>query len=214
MYNDLTKIQVKILEFIKQELRDKGYPPSVREIGANVGLTSTSSVHNQLNNLEKKRYIKRGVSKQRAIEVVGFSPFSNKDTNYDEVSTVEDIINVPIIGNVAAGLPILAEENVEDTYPLPSSFVGTKECFMLHVKGESMKDAGILDGDMVIVKKQNTANNHDIVVALIENEATVKTFYKESNRIRLQPENPAFEPIYSTDCQILGKVIGVIRMFV
>ncbi len=126
---------------------------------------------------------------------------------------VDDVINVPIIGNVAAGLPILAEENVEDTYPLPSSFVGTKECFMLNVKGESMKDAGILDGDMVIVKKQNTANNNDIVVALIENEATVKTFYKEPNRIRLQPENPAFEPIYATDCQILGKVIGVIRMF-
>lgn len=213
MYNDLTKIQIKILEFIKQELKDKGYPPSVREIGGSVGLTSTSSVHNQLNNLEKKGYIKRGVSKQRAIEVVGFSPFTNNEPGYDEVSMVDDVINVPIIGNVAAGLPILAEENVEDTYPLPSSFVGTKECFMLNVKGESMKDAGILDGDMVIVKKQNTANNNDIVVALIENEATVKTFYKEPNRIRLQPENPAFEPIYATECQILGKVIGVIRMF-
>ena len=213
MYNDLTKIQAKILDFIKKEIKDKGYPPSVREIGTHVNLASTCSVHNQLKNLEKKGYIKRGVSKQRAIEVIGFSPYMQEDQTYEEMTSNDDIINVPIIGNVAAGIPILAEENVEDTYPLPSSFVGTKECFMLNVKGESMKDAGILDGDMVIVKKQNTAQNHDMVVAMIENEATVKTFYREKDRIRLQPQNPAFEPIYSTDCQILGLVIGVIRMF-
>ena len=212
MYNDLTKIQIKILDFIKAELKDKGYPPSVREIGSNVGLTSTSSVHNQLNNLEKKGYIKRGVSKQRAIEVVGFSPFTKDENQVDEVSLVDDVINVPIIGNVAAGYPILAEENVEDTYPLPSSFVGKKECFMLHVKGDSVINAGILNGDLVIVKKQNTANDHDIVVALIDDEATVKTFFKEQNRVRLQPENPVYDPIYSTDLKILGKVIGVMRM--
>lgn len=212
MYNDLTKIQIKILDFIKAELKDKGYPPSVREIGSNVGLTSTSSVHNQLNNLEKKGYIKRGISKQRAIEVIGFSPYQNNEEKIDEVSIVDDIINVPIIGNVAAGTPILAEENVEDTYPLPSAFIGKNECFMLNVKGDSMINAGILDGDMVIVKKQDTANDHDLVVALIEDEATVKTFFKEKNRIRLQPENPAYDPIYSTDCKIVGKVIGVIRM--
>ena len=212
MYNDLTKIQIKILDFIKAELKDKGYPPSVREIGSNVGLTSTSSVHNQLNNLEKKGYIKRGISKQRAIEVIGFSPYQNNEEKIDEVSIVDDIINVPIIGNVAAGTPILAEENVEDTYPLPSAFIGKNECFMLNVKGDSMISAGILDGDMVIVKKQDTANDHDLVVALIEDEATVKTFFKEKNRIRLQPEHPAYDPIYSTDCKIVGKVIGVIRM--
>jgi len=212
MYNDLTKIQVDILEFIKKELRDKGYPPSVREIGTSVGLNSTSSVHNQLNNLEKKGYIKRGVSKQRAIEVVGFSPFNKEESQIDEVSVVNDIINVPIIGNVAAGYPILADENIEDTYPLPSAFVGKNECFMLNVKGDSMKDAGILNGDLVIVKKQNTAMDHDIVVALIEDEATVKTFFKETNRVRLQPENPIYEPIYSDNLTILGKVIGVMRM--
>ena len=162
-----------------------------------MGLASTSSVHNQLNNLAKKGYIRRDSLKQRAIEII------------DEDK--EDVVYVPIVGKVTAGIPITAVENIEDTFPLPKSFTGNNDCFMLNVSGESMVGVGILDGDILIVKKQSTAYNRDIVVAMIDGEATVKTFYKEKDRVRLQPENPDFEPIYSDKVTILGKVIGVFR---
>lgn len=201
MYEDLSDVQLNILNYIKNELSEHGYPPSVREICAHTGLASTSSVHYQLNNLQKKGYLKRESEKQRAIELINDNPYGfNKD-----------IVNVPIIGKVAAGTPILAYENYEDMLPLPASFVKNKECFILTVQGSSMINAGIFDGDYVIVRMQATADNGDIVVAMIDDEATVKTLYKEENRVRLQPENPLMAPIYSDHAVILGKVIGVIR---
>lgn len=201
MYEDLSGIQIEILEFIKDELSKHGYPPSVREICTSVGLSSTSSVHHQLNNLEKKGYLKRDPLKPRAMEI----------TKSNSFLTRQEIVDVPIIGKVTAGEPILAIENYEDSFPLPVSFTSNADCFILSVRGSSMINAGILDGDYVIVKQQSTARNGEIVVALLEDEATVKTFYKEDNRIRLQPENPMMAPIYSKNVQVLGKVIGVIR---
>ena len=201
MYEDLTSVQKQILEYIKNELGEHGYPPSVREIGSSVGLASTSSVHHQLANLEKKGYLRRNPLKPRAIEILKSNPFIPK----------AEITEVPIIGTIAAGNPITAFEDYEETFPLPTSFVKTDNCFMLRVKGSSMINVGILEGDFVIVKQQSTARNGDIVVALLEDEATVKTFYKEENRIRLQPENPMMAPIFSRDVQILGRVIGVFR---
>lgn len=201
MYSDLSGRQLAILNFIKSELQKKGYPPSVREIGEAVGLSSSSTVHGHLAHLEEKGYIRRDPTKPRAIEVLdGSSNFVRKE-----------IINVPIVGKVAAGQPILAVENVEDTFPLPVDFVNNDNVFMLSVRGESMINAGILDGDYVLVRQQSHAKNGDIVVALLEDEATVKTFYKEKDYIRLQPENPALDPIYTTDVKVLGKVIGVFR---
>lgn len=202
MYEDLSAIQVQIFDFIREELSGRGYPPSVREIGAHVGLASTSSVHHQLNKLESKGYIKRDPQKPRAMEILKSSP----------ISPAHDIVEVPIIGTVRAGEPILAYEEYEDTFPLPSELVRNSQCFMLNVTGNSMINAGILDGDYVIVRQQPTANNGEIVVAMIEDGATVKTFYREADRIRLQPENPMLAPIYSREVTILGKVIGVIRM--
>ena len=201
MYDDLSGVQIEILDFIKDELNKRGFPPSVREICTSVGLSSTSSVHHQLNNLEKKGYLKRDPLKPRAMEVLNANPFVIR----------QEIVDVPIIGKVTAGEPILAVENYEDTFPLPVSFTNNSDCFILSVAGNSMINAGILDGDYVIVKQQNIARNGDIIVALIEDEATVKTFYKEENRIRLQPENPMMAPIYSKNVQVLGRVIGVIR---
>ncbi len=201
MYEDLTGIQIAILEYIKEELLKHGYPPSVREICSSVGLNSTSSVHHQLNNLESKGYLKRDPLKPRALEVVRSNPLISH----------QDTVDVPILGKVAAGIPILAQEEYDEYFPLPSSFVGNSQCFMLTIQGSSMINAGILDGDYVIVKKQNVANDGEIIVAMIEDEATVKTFYKEEDTIRLQPENPMMAPIYSRNVQILGKVIGVIR---
>ena len=201
MYEDLSGIQIAILEFIKEELGKRGYPPSVREICSSVGLSSTSSVHHQLNNLEKKGYLKRDPLKPRAMEIIKSNPFVAR----------QEIVDVPIVGTVTAGEPILAVENYEESFPLPASFTNNSECFMLLIKGSSMINAGILDGDYVIVKQQNSARNGEIVVALLEDEATVKTFYKEDNRVRLQPENPMMAPIYSKNVKILGKVIGVIR---
>ncbi len=201
MYEDLSGVQIAILDYIKEELMKHGYPPSVREICNSVGLASTSSVHHQLNNLERKGYIRRDPSKPRALEVVKSNPFVSRP----------DLIDVPILGKVAAGAPIYADQEYDDYFPLPSSFVNNAECFILKIQGSSMINAGILDGDFVIVKKQNTAKDKDIVVALIEDEATVKTFYKEKDTIRLQPENPIMAPIYSRNVNILGKVIGVIR---
>ncbi len=201
MYSDLNERQISILNFIKKELQKKGYPPSVREIGEAVGLSSSSTVHGHLAQLEKKGYIRRDPTKPRAIEVIeGEGNFVRKE-----------IINVPIVGRVTAGEPILAVENIEDTFPLPIEFVNNDNVFILSVRGESMINAGILDGDYVVVRQQSVARNGEIVVALLEDEATVKTFYKEKDYIRLQPENPYMDPIYATDVKILGKVTGVFR---
>ncbi len=203
MYEDLSGVQIQILEYLKEEKKKHSYSPSVREIGAAVGLKSTSSVQYQLNNLTQLGYIRRNPLKPRTIEII----------DDDEPMPETEMISVPIIGKVAAGAPILAVENYEDYFPLPASFLGRgdSECFMLLVQGSSMINAGIFEGDYVIVRQQNTARNGEIVVAMIDDEATVKTFYKEENSIRLQPENPMMAPIYARNVTILGKVIGVIR---
>lgn len=204
MYEDLSSKQLKILEFIKKELQSKGYPPAVREICSAVGLKSTSTVHGHLERLEKKGYIRRDPTKPRAIEIL------DKDSNIFSLNRKE-IVHVPIVGKVTAGEPILAVENIEDTFPLPIDFVENDSVFMLKIKGESMIEAGILDGDFVLIKQQNTATNGEIVVALLEDEATVKRFYKEKDYVRLQPENQFMEPIIAKDVSILGKVTGVYR---
>ncbi|RKD34509.1 transcriptional repressor LexA [Thermohalobacter berrensis] len=204
MYEDLSDKQKKILEFIKSEIQTKGYPPSVREICKAVNLKSTSTVHGHLSRLEKKGYIRRDSTKPRAIEVI------DKDSGNLYFSKKE-IVEVPIVGKVTAGTPVLAVENIEDTFPLPVEFAENSSVFMLEVNGESMIEAGILDGDYVLVKQQNTAINGDIVLALIEDEATIKRFYKEKDSIRLQPENQYMEPIIVKDVKILGKIIGVFR---
>lgn len=203
MFETLSDRQITILNYIKKEIKTKGYPPSVREIGEAVGLSSSSTVHGHLNQLEKKGFIRRDPSKPRTIELINHEA--------SEVEPAKEMINVPIVGQVAAGIPILAEENVEDTFPLPLDFVRSQQVFMLKVKGESMINAGILDGDFVLVKEQKTARNGEIIVALIEDEATVKRFFLEKDCIRLQPENDLLEPIYSKNAQVIGKVIGVFR---
>lgn len=203
MAEALSEKQKKILDFLKQEIRTKGYPPSVREICDAVGLKSTSTVHGYLERLEKKGLIRRDPTKPRAIEILDDMTYLSK----------KELVNVPIVGRVTAGQPILAVENIEDTFPIPTEYLHNSDVFMLSVRGESMIEAGILDGDYVLVQKQSTANNGDKVVALIEDEATVKTFYKERDHIRLQPENPLMDPIIVRDVIILGKVIGVIRLF-
>lgn len=203
MSEALSEKQKKILDFMKQEIRTKGYPPSVREICDAVGLKSTSTVHGYLSRLEKKGLIRRDPTKPRAIEILDDTTYLSK----------KELVNVPIVGRVTAGQPILAVENIEDTFPIPIEYLHNSDVFMLSVRGESMIEAGILDGDYVIVQKQSTADNGDMVVALIEDEATVKTFYKEHSYIRLQPENPHMDPIIVRDVIILGKVIGVIRLF-
>lgn len=197
---ELTIKQQEILDFIKSEINSKGYPPSVREICSAVGLKSTSTVHGHLDRLEKRGLIRRDPTKPRAIEVL------------DDFSYEKEIINVPIVGSVAAGQPILAVENIEDRFPIPADFFPNKnQMFMLQVRGQSMIGSGIMDGDYIIVQQQSTANNGDIVVALIDDSATVKTFYKEKDYIRLQPENPSMEPIIVDDCVILGKAVGLFR---
>ncbi|ASR47231.1 MULTISPECIES: transcriptional repressor LexA [Paenibacillus] len=200
--------QQAILEFIRNEVRLKGYPPSVREIGEAVGLASSSTVHGHLDRLEKKGLIRRDPTKPRAIELLGQDEADNSNLiNYS-------ISRVPVVGKVTAGLPITATENIEDYFPLPQHFVGEDKIFMLSVVGESMIEAGIANGDYVIVRQQQTADNGDIVVAMTdEDEATVKTFYKEKDHIRLQPENPAFEPLRLKHVSILGKVVGLFRDF-
>ena len=196
--------QLAIMDFIKSEVREKGYPPSVREIGESVGLASSSTVHGHLERLEKKGLIRRDPTKPRAIEILGMD---------DSVSAFSHTISrVPLIGRVTAGVPITATENIEDYFPLPNDFVKDDNVYMLSVVGESMIDAGIHDGDYVIVRQQSSANNGDIVVAMNEeDEATVKTFYKEKDHIRLQPENSSMEPIRLSNVTILGKVIGLFR---
>ena len=194
--------QQRILEFIKSEIQSKGYPPSVREIGDAVGLKSTSTVHGHLVRLEKKGLLHRDSMKPRAMEVTNDPTFSRSNTT-----------SVPLVGRVTAGVPILAEENVEDFFVIPDEMLGDGEHFALWVKGESMIQAGILDGDYVIVRKQPEANNGDIVVALIDDEATVKRFYKENGHFRLQPENPAMQPIIVDHVAILGKVVMLYRKY-
>lgn len=200
---DLTRRQEQILEFIRAEVNRRGYPPSVREIGEAIGLSSSSTVHSHLAALESKGYIRRDPSKPRALEVLDYRD-TGSAVDYGQVHAV------PLVGSVAAGVPILAAENIEQTLPLPAEFSG-EQTFILRVKGESMIEAGILDGDFVVVKQQPTAVNGDIVVAMIDEEATVKTFYREADRIRLQPENSALEPIYSREVTVLGKVVALFR---
>lgn len=195
--------QAQILECIKEVTLSRGYPPTVREIGLEVGLKSSATVHAHLDNLEAKGYIRRDPTKPRAIEIVD-----------DEFALARrEYAQIPIVGRVAAGEPILAEENIMDYFPIPADMLPGDEVFMLIVRGDSMINAGILDGDKVIVRQKNTARNGDIVVALIEDGATVKTFYREKDHIRLQPENPDYDPILVRDVQILGEVIGVFRLF-
>lgn len=200
-YGKISAKQQEILEYIKDEILHKGYPPAVREICQAVNLKSTSSVHSHLETLEKNGYIRRDPTKPRAIEIMDDTFNLNR----------REMVNVPILGNVAAGEPLFAEENIEDYFPIPAEMVPNSEVFMLHVRGESMINVGILDGDNVLVQQQSTAKDGDMVVALVEDSATVKTFYKEDGYIRLQPENDTMEPIIVPDCQILGKVFGIFR---
>lgn len=202
----LSSRQQAIIDFIRKEVRDKGYPPSVREIGEAVGLASSSTVHGHLARLEKKGLIRRDPTKPRAIELL-----SDEDRFQDNFE--EHVVRVPVIGKVTAGEPITAIEDVEEYFPLPEHIVTSDKVYMLRVSGNSMIEAGILDGDYVIVRQQSVANNGDIVVAMTEDdEATVKRFFKEKNHFRLQPENSAMEPIILESVTILGKVIGVYRL--
>ena len=202
MKPNLTKRQEQIFNFIKQSVLEKGYPPSVREIGAAVGLNSSATVHSHLNSLENKGLIRRDPTKPRAIEILD-----------DSFQSVVVAVPVPVVGRVTAGAPILAVENIEEYFPLPRQVIRDQEVFILQVRGDSMIEAGILDGDYVLVRRQNFADNGDIVVALLGEEATVKTFYKEKTHIRLQPENSALSPILTQNVTVLGKVIGVFRLF-
>ncbi len=197
----LSDKQQQILEFIKQRILEKGYPPAVREICEAVHLRSTSSVHSHLETLERKGYIRRDPTKPRAIEIID-----------DEFNLARrEIIHIPIVGTIAAGEPILATENIEDYFPMQPDFISNKNTFMLHVRGESMINAGILDGDMVIIEQQSTASNGDIVAAMIDDSATIKTFYKEDGHYRLQPENDTMDPIIVSEISIIGKVVGLYR---
>ena len=203
-YGRISKKQQEILDYIKNEILNRGFPPAVREICEAVHLKSTSSVHSHLEALEKNGYIRRDATKPRAIEIL--------DDQFNLVR--REVVNVPLVGTVAAGQPILAVENIEGYFPIPSEFMPNAQSFMLKVKGDSMINAGIFDGDQVLVKQQPTADNGDIVVALVEDSATVKTFYKEKGYYRLQPENDTMDPIIITgEIQILGKVFGVMRFY-
>lgn len=208
---ELNKREKTILKFIEKQIMTDGYPPSVREIGQAVGLSSTATVHGYLERLEKKGYIKKKDKKGRTLRLLKGSTGETKKTSSKDFYTQKELVEVPVVGKITAGMPILAVENVTDTFPIPIDFVGNSDCFMLTVRGESMIEAGILDGDYILVKKQNNANNGEIVVSLIEDEATVKTFYKEKDHIRLQPENSTMDPIIVPTCEILGKVAGVFR---
>ena len=202
-YGKISKKQLEILEYIKSEILRIGYPPAVREICEAVNLKSTSSVHSHLETLEKNGYIRRDPTKPRAIEII--------DDTFN--LTRREMVNVPIVGQVAAGEPILAEQNITNYFPIPIEFMPNNETFLLTVKGESMINAGILDGDMVLVESTSVASNGEMVVALVDDSATVKTFYKEESIYRLQPENDTMEPIIVSEVELLGKVIGVFRFF-
>lgn len=203
MPGTITPKQQEILDYIKSEILKRGFPPAVREICEAVHLKSTSSVHSHLESLEKNGYIRRDPTKPRAIEIL--------DDSFQMVR--REMVNVPIVGTVAAGVPILAEQNIDSYFPIPAEYMPNEQSFILRVKGESMINAGILDGDCVLVRQQQTADNGDIIVALIEDSATVKTFYKEDGYFRLQPENDTMDPIIVTELAILGKVFGVFRFF-
>ena len=203
-YGRISSKQQEILDYIKNEILNRGFPPAVREICEAVHLKSTSSVHSHLEALEKNGYIRRDATKPRAIEII--------DDNFNLAR--REVVNVPLVGTVAAGQPLLAVENIETYFPVPAEFMPNEQSFMLRVKGDSMVNAGIFDGDQVLVKQQTSAENGDIVVALVEDSATVKTFYKEDGYYRLQPENDYMDPILVQDnLQILGKVFGVFRFF-
>ena len=197
----ISQKQLEILEYIKAEILRVGYPPAVREICDAVNLKSTSSVHSHLETLEKNGYIRRDPTKPRAIEIM--------DDSFN--LSRREMANVPIVGRVAAGQPILADQNITDYFPIPVEYMPNNETFMLTVNGESMINAGIFDGDYVLVEKRQTASNGEMIVALVDDSATVKTFYKENGYYRLQPENDSMEPIIVNHCDILGKVIGVFR---
>lgn len=203
---ELTRRQREILDFIRAEIHRRGFPPSVREIGDAVGLSSSSTVHSHLAALEAKGFVRRDPSKPRALEVLDYRD-TERAVDYGALQSL------PVVGSVAAGEPLLAAENIEQTLPLPAEIVGDST-FILRIKGDSMIEAGILDGDFVVVRQQSTANNGDIVVAQLEDDATVKRFFKEEDRVRLQPENAAFEPIYARDVRILGKVTALFRRVV
>ncbi|MEY8426243.1 transcriptional repressor LexA [Lachnospiraceae bacterium 46-15] len=200
----ISKKQEEILEYIKSEIINRGFPPAVRDICEAVGLKSTSSVHSHLETLEKNGYIRRDPSKPRAIEIL--------DDNFNMLR--REMVNVPVLGRVAAGQPILAEENIESYFPIPAEFIPDSDAFMLKVKGDSMINAGIFENDRLLVKCQKTAENGDMVVALIDDSATVKTYYKEDGHYRLQPENDTMEPIIVDHMDVLGKVIGVFRFLI
>lgn len=194
--------QSEIYDYLKQHILAKGYPPSVREICEAVGLKSTSTVHGHLSRLAKKGMIRRDPTKPRAIELI-------KDT-----LTKKEMIDIPVVGKITAGLPILAVENIEDTFSIPLNFIkSNNELFILNVSGESMIDAGIMDGDLAIIEKASFAENGEIVVALIDTEATLKRFFKENDHIRLQPENKTMQPIIVKDCQVIGKLVGLYRTY-
>lgn len=209
--NSINKRERAILDYIEKQSKANGYPPSVREIGKAVGLKSTATVHGYLAKLEQKGYLKKESQKGRTLKLLKGSSGKSVTEPQKDFYSGREMVDVPVVGKITAGAPILAVENITDTFPIPIDFVGNSESFMLTVRGESMIEAGILDGDYILVKKQNTANNGEIVVALIEDEATVKTFYKEKDHIRLQPENSTMDPIIVPDCKILGKVAGVFR---
>ncbi|MCR4999120.1 MAG: transcriptional repressor LexA [Lachnospiraceae bacterium] len=202
-YGKISAKQQEILDFMKNEILNKGYPPSVREICEAVHLKSTSSVFSHLESLEKNGYIRRDPTKPRAIEII--------DDAFN--LTRREVVNVPVLGTVAAGQPLLAVQNIDNYFPIPAEYVPSGEAFMLKVKGESMINAGIMDGDTILVERTESAHNGDMVVALVDDSATVKTFYKEKGHVRLQPENDNMEPIIVPTCQILGKVFGVFRFF-
>ena len=210
----LTPRQAGILEYIIEEVSNKGYPPAVREIGRHVGLQSSSTVHAHLTTLEERGYIKRDPAKPRAIMVLRYpdgTPFVASSEGLLVEEDFDEMVNLPVLGNVAAGEPIFADENVEDTITFSMRFVRNEGSFMLRIRGNSMVNIGIMDGDYIIVGPQQTAQNGDVVVALIGDEATCKTFYHERNTVRLQPENDEMEPIYVENPMIIGKVIGVYR---
>mgnify|MGYP004688286927 FL=1 len=200
-YGRITQKQSEILEYIKSQILNKGYPPSVRDICSAVNLKSTSSVHAHLESLEKNGYIRRDPTKPRTIEII--------DDTFN--LTRREMVNVPVLGQVAAGEPILAVDNITGYFPIPSEFMPNEETFILTVKGDSMINIGIYNGDQIVVEKCNTAENGEIIVALLDDSATVKRFYKENGHIRLQPENDFMDPIIVDDCMILGKVIGLMR---
>ncbi len=218
----LKEREQKILDYMREEIRKKGYPPTVREICSALNIKSTSTAHKDISNLVKAGYIKKDPSKPRALMLVDMERETEPSgqisygTGSDDGVSHTEVIDIPVVGRIAAGTPILAEQNIEDSFPVPARFVGTNPNFMLTVRGESMIEAGIMDGDYILVEQQNTARNGDIVVAMVdgfESEATVKTFYREGDHIRLQPENSTMSPIIVNDVKILGKVRGVFRYF-